>query len=204
MDTRSQPPSGKDIWWPFHFNQPQQKEVCSPFPRPRDPSWAPPQTKFLDFEMSFSGKDQSSSNAWISMWHLNVYDYNDVISRVKYYKSVALSSWSRQKEMKSRKKKSRRYWSRMVCHPPPPHLQAPTDSTNRGSKLIEKNCINAECGQTLSFHYYINNTGLQLFTLHLHGFSYSHDHMTSGDDLEYTRRCVQIPRKHYAIVCKGF
>lgn len=114
----------------------------------RDPSWAPPKTRV--------------PRLWEFPWErpigwqcLNLYMISEClwlqwcISRVKCYKVSSLGmllqvglgrkrwNWGKEGDIDPG-------WSVsfLIC-------KHPTDPTNRRSKLIEKNCINTECGQIL-------------------------------------------------------
>lgn len=133
---------------------------------------------------------------------LDVYDYNDVTSRVKCYKVSSLGMLFQ--VGLGRKKQNRREKKQVILVQDglSASLSASIHRFNQQKVKTNWKKLNQYWMWTDSFslHYCINNTGLQFFTLHFRGFRH---HKMSDDDLEHTRKYVQILHKYYAILCGG-
>lgn len=132
---------------------------------------------------------------------LDVYDYNDITSRVKCYKVSSLGmlfqvGLGREKQNRREEKQAILVQDGLSAS-----LSASIHRFNQQKVKTNWKKLNQYWMWTDSFslHYCINNTGLQFFTLHFRGFRH---HKMSDDDLEHTRKYVQILHKYYAILCE--
>lgn len=76
-----------DIWWPFHFNQLQQREVQTP--PPHRPPLGSPQTAAWKARVSLQKTNRPAMCAAQLMCNLQVCDYTGVIPRGKSYEGCS-------------------------------------------------------------------------------------------------------------------